>query len=73
MNNLRNCAGVRGWYNMEQFCEMRTRLLLETSADIYNQMAEIWSLREALRTAEATLGVAGPAIVAPSPPNELRA
>jgi hypothetical protein len=40
---------------MERLCEVRTRLLLEMSADIHNRMAEIWALREAARLAEATL------------------
>jgi hypothetical protein len=42
---------------MEQLCEVRTRLLLEMSADNHNRMAEIWALREAVRTSEATLRV----------------
>ena len=40
---------------MEQLREVRTRLLLDMSADFYRQMAELRALREALRTAEATL------------------
>jgi hypothetical protein len=54
---------------MEQLCEVRTRLLLEMSADIHNQMAEIWALREAVRTSEAALRIPEPiypTIVAPS-------
>jgi hypothetical protein len=61
---------------MEQLCEVRTRLLLEMSADIQNRMAEIWALREAVRTSEATLRGPEPiypTVVAPSPGNERRA
>jgi hypothetical protein len=61
---------------MEQLCEVRTRLLLEMSADMQNRMAEIWALREAVRMAEVTLTgseALHPAVVAPSPANELRA
>ena len=61
---------------MEQLCEVRTRLLLEMSADMQNRMAEIWALREAVRMAEATLPgseAVHAAVVAPSPANELRA
>jgi hypothetical protein len=39
-------------------------------------MAEVWALREAVRMAEATLPSSEaihPAVVAPSPANELRA
>jgi hypothetical protein len=35
--------------------EVRFQLLLEVSADIQNRIAEIWALREAVRTAEAAL------------------
>jgi hypothetical protein len=59
---------------MEQLCEVRTRLLLEMSADIHNQIAEILALREAVRTAEATLRrqeLIHPAIVA-APASEQR-
>jgi hypothetical protein len=61
---------------MKQLCEVRTRLLLEMSADIHNRMAEIWALREAVRTAEATprgLEPNNAAILARSPGDELRA
>ena len=40
---------------MEQLCEVRTRILLEKSADLQNRMAEIWALRKAVRTSEAAL------------------
>ena len=39
---------------MEQLWEVRTRILLEKSADLQNRMAEIWALRKAVRTSEAT-------------------
>jgi len=61
---------------MEQLCEVRTRLLRETSSDIHNRMAEIWALREALRTAETTPRESDPidpAVLARSPGGELRA
>jgi hypothetical protein len=62
---------------MEQLCEVRTRLLLEMSADMQNRMAEIWALREAVRMAEATLrgseAIHPAVVVEPSPGNELRA
>jgi hypothetical protein len=61
---------------MEQLCEVRTRLLLEMSADMQNRMAEIWALREAVRMAEATLRgfeAIHPAVMEPSPGHELRA
>jgi len=61
---------------MEQSCEVRFQRLLEVSADIQNRMAEVWALREAIRTAEATLRSPEPihpAVVAPPPGNELRA
>jgi hypothetical protein len=53
---------------MEQLCEVRTRILLENSVDLQNRMAEIWALRRALRTFEATLPGPEPiraAVVAP--------
>jgi hypothetical protein len=56
--------------------EARFQLFLEVSADIQNRMAEIWALREAVRTAEAALRSPEPihpAVVAPPPGNELRA
>jgi hypothetical protein len=62
--------------NMEQSCEVRFRRLLKVSADIQNRMAEVWALREAVRTAEAVLRSPEPihpAVVAPPPGNELRA
>ena len=34
---------------MEQLCEVRTRILLEKSADLQNRMAEIWALRKVVR------------------------
>jgi hypothetical protein len=55
--------------------EARFQLFLEVSADIQNRMAEIWALREAVRTAEAALRSPEPihpAVVAPPPGNELR-
>jgi hypothetical protein len=61
---------------MEQSCKVRFQRLLEVSADIQNRMAEIWALREAVRTAEATLRSPEPihpAVVAQPPGNELRA
>lgn len=62
---------------MEQLCEVRTRLLLEMSADLHNQMAEIWALREAIRSCEAAQRCyrqepIHPAVVAPPASNELR-
>ena len=60
---------------MEQLCEVRTRLLLEMSADLCKQVAELRALRGAVRAAEATLAVPepiAPAFVAPSTANELR-
>ena len=60
---------------MEQSCELRTRLLLDMSADFSRQMAELHALREAVRIAEATLRGAEPfhpAVVGPSPGTELR-
>ena len=53
---------------MEQLREVRTRILLEKSADLQNRMAEIWALRKAVRTSEATLPgpePMRPAVVAP--------
>ena len=63
---------------MKQLCEVRTRVLAEMSADLHNRMAEIWALREAIRSLEATQRCYGQepihaAVVAPSPANELRA
>ena len=62
---------------MEQSCEIRFRRLLKVSADIQNRMAEVWALREAVRTAEASLRSPEPihpvVVVAPPPDNELRA
>jgi len=61
---------------MEQSCKVRFRRLLKVSADIQNRMAEVWALREAVRTAEAALRSPEPihaAVVAPPPDNELRA
>jgi hypothetical protein len=61
---------------MEQSCEIRFRRLLKVSADIQNRMAEVWALREAVRTAEAALHspewIHHPIVVAPSPGDELR-
>jgi hypothetical protein len=45
---------------MEQSCEVRFRRLLKVSTDIQNRMAEVWALREAVRTAEAALRSAEP-------------
>ena len=59
---------------MEQSCEVRFRRLLKVSADIQNRMAEVWALREAVRTAEAALRSPEPikpAVVASPPGNEL--
>jgi hypothetical protein len=61
---------------MEQSRDVGFRLLQEMSADIQNRMAEVWALREAVRTAEGN--AAQPradslAVVAPPPCNELRA
>ena len=53
---------------MEQLCEVRTRILLERSADLQNRMAEIWALRKAVQTSEAALPdpePIRPAVVAP--------
>jgi hypothetical protein len=47
---------------MEQLCEVRTRILLEKSADLQNRMAEIWALRKAVRTSEAALPGPEPAL-----------
>jgi hypothetical protein len=61
---------------MEQSCEVRSQRLQEVSADIHSRMAEVRELREAVRTAEATLRgpePIHPAVVVPSPRNELRA
>ena len=56
--------------------EARFQLFLEVSADIQNRMAEIWALREAVRTAEAALrsseSIHHPIVVVPSPGDELR-
>jgi len=53
---------------MEQLCEVRTRILLEKSADLQNRMAEIWALRKAVRTSEATLPGPEPIRPAVAPP-----
>jgi hypothetical protein len=53
---------------MEQLCEVRTRILLEKSADLQNRMAEILALREAVRTPEATLPGPEPIRPAVAPP-----
>lgn len=61
---------------MEHLREVRTRLLLDTTAEFRNRMTEIWALREVLRTAEERLRDAEPfypAVVGPSPASELRA
>ena len=53
---------------MEQLREVRTRILLERSADLQNRMAEIWALRKAVQTSEAALPgpePIRPAVVAP--------
>ena len=53
---------------MVQLCEVRTRILLEKSADLQNRMAEIWALRKVVRAFEATLPrpePIRPAVVAP--------
>ena len=62
---------------MEQLCEVRTRLLLEMTADLHNRMVEIWALKEAIRTSEATQRCyrqepIHAAFVAPPAINELR-
>jgi hypothetical protein len=62
---------------MEQLCEVRTRLLLEMSADLHNRMVEIWALREAIRSSEAAQRgyrqePIHAAVVAPPAINELR-
>ena len=53
---------------MEQLCEVRTRILLEKSADLQNRMAEIWALRKAVRTSEAALPGPEPIRPAVAPP-----
>ena len=61
---------------MEQSCKVRFRRLLKVSADIQNRMAEVWALREAVRTAEGNAAqprADSPAVVAPPPGNGLRA
>jgi hypothetical protein len=60
---------------MEPLCEVRTRRLLEMSADIDKQMAELRTLRDSIRAAEATLPVPEaiePASFALSPPEKAR-
>ena len=60
---------------MEQSSEVRVRRFLNVSANIQNRMAEVWALREAVRTAEAALRgpeLIHPTVVAPPPLNELR-
>ena len=60
---------------MEPLCEVRTRRLLEMSADIDKQMAELRTLRDSIRAAEATLPVPEaiePAFFALSLPEEAR-
>jgi len=62
--------------NMEQAREVRFQLLLKVSADIQNRMAEVLALREAVRTAEATLRSPEPfhpAVIAPSAGHDLHA
>ena len=60
---------------MEPLCVVRTRRLLEMSADIDKQMAELRVLRESIQAAEATLAAPEPidfAFVPLSPPEEAR-
>ena len=61
---------------MEQSYEARLGRLVKVTADFRRQMAELRALREAVRAAEATLAVLdpiGPALLSPSPVNELSA
>ena len=60
---------------MEPLCVVRTRRLLEMSADIDKQMAELRALRESIQAAEATLAAPEPidfAFVPLPPPEEAR-
>jgi len=59
--------------NMGQSCDIRNHRLLQMSADLQNRMAELWALREAVRTAELREPEPiHPAVVAPPLSNELR-
>ena len=60
---------------MKPLCELRTSRLLEMSADINEQMAQLRVLRVSIRAAEATLAAPEPidfAFVPLPPPEEAR-
>ncbi len=59
---------------MQWLYEVRLRILQTTATDMQNRMTEIWALREAVRTFEATPRgpePIRPAVVAPPAPVDI--